>query len=166
MWRKIAKHFNKYPKRKKLAQKFLEYGLRIKDNKIYCGEIELSDSKIAKAFDVDRRAIDATIEVILKEPDLNKVFSKLRPTIHLKDVAPEMKWGVIEIIPSDPSMPGIIAEVAEIIANNNISIRQAIVDDFELSEEPRLFVVTEKQIPGSLIPKIRKAKGVKALLIY
>jgi predicted regulator of amino acid metabolism with ACT domain len=45
-------------------------------------------------------------------------------------------------------------------------MRQLIVDDFELSEEPRLFIVTENQIPGRLIPKIRNAKGVKALLIY
>ena len=88
------------------------------------------------------------------------------PTCHLKDVATNMNWGVIEIIPEDPSMPGIVAEVATIIAQNNISIRQSIVDDFELSEEPRLFIVTEKQIPGRLIPKIRNARGVKAVLIY
>ena len=166
MWKRIVKYFNNYPKRRKIAQKMLEYGLKIKDNKIYCGEIELSDSKIARAFDVDRRAITATIDVILKESELNKIFSKLKPTCHLKDVAPNMKWGVIEIIPEDPSMAGIVADVATIIAQNNISIRQAIVDDFELSEEPRLFIVTEKQLPGALIPKIRKAKGVKAVLIY
>jgi hypothetical protein len=166
MWRNIAKCFNKYPKRKKVAQKLLEYGLQVKNNKIYCGEIELSNSKIARALNTDRRSIDYTIDVISQQPELNKVFSKLRPTCHLKDVAPEMKWGVIEIIPVDPSLPGILAEVARIIADNNISIRQAIVDDFELSEEPRLFIVAEKQIPGMLIPKIRKAKGVKAVLIY
>lgn len=166
MWRKIAKYFNKYPKRKKIAQKMLEYGLRIDNKEIFCGNIELSDSKIARALNVDRRAIDATIDVIVDKPELYKVFSKLSPTCHLKDVAPEMKWGVVEIIPSDPSLPGIVADVATIIANNKISIRQAIVDDFELSEEPRLFIVTEKQIPGSLIPKLRNAKGVKALLIY
>ena len=166
MWKQFANFFNQYPKRRKIAQKMLEYGLRIKDNKIYCGEIELSDSKIARAFNVDRRAITATIDVILNKPELNKVFSELKPTCHLKDVAPNMNWGVIEIIPEDPSIPGIVADVATIIANNNISIRQAIVDDFELSEEPRLFIITEKQLPGILIPKIRKAKGVKAVLIY
>jgi len=166
MWRKLAKYFNKYPKRKRVAQKLLEYGLQIRDNKIYCGEMELSNSKIARALNTDRRSIDSTIEVITKQPELNKVFSKLRPTCHLKDVAREMNWGVIEIIPADPSQPGILAEVATIIADNNISVRQAIVDDFELSEEPRLFIVAEKQLPGSLIPKIRKAKGVKAVLIY
>ena len=166
MWRKIAKYFNKYPKRRKLAQKLLEYGLRVCDNKIYCGEIELSDSKISRAFDVDRRIISSTIKTILGKKDLERVFSRLKPTCHLKDVAPEMNWGVVEIIPEDASMPGILADVATTISKNNISIRQAIVDDFELSEEPRLFIVAEKEIPGLLIPKIRQAKGVKAVLIY
>ena len=166
MWKQIAKYFNKYPKRRKIAQKMIEYGLKIKDNKIYCGEIELSDSKIARAFDVDRRAIASTIDIIGKIPELNKIFSRLMPTCHLKDVAAKMSWGVIEIIPQDPSMPGIVADVATIIAQNNISIRQLIVDDFELSAEPRLFIVTEKQIPGRLLPKIKDAKGVKAVLIY
>ena len=166
MWKNISKYFKGYPKRKKVAQKMLEYGLKIKNKKIYCGEIELSDSKIARALNIDRRSITATVDTISNKPELNEIFSKLLPTCHLKEVAPEMKWGVIEIIPLDPSLPGILAEVASIISNNKISIRQTIVDDFELSEEPRLFIVTEKQIPGTLIPKIRKAKGVKALLIY
>ncbi len=166
MWKQFAKYFNAFPKRRKIAQKLLEYGLRVEGKRIYCGPVELSDSKIARALDVDRRAIAATIEVILNEPELKKVFTKLRPTCHLKDVAPNMNWGVIEIIPSDPSLPGIVADVAKIIADNEISIRQATVDDFELQEEPRLFIVTDQPIPGILIPTIRKAKGVKALLIY
>ena len=166
MWRKIAKYFNAYPKRRKLAQKLLEYGLKVSDNKIYCGEIELSDSKIARAFDVDRRIIADTIKTINDEKDLQKVFFQLKPTCHLKDVATEMNWGVIEIIPEDPSTPGILADVAKVVADAKISIRQAIVDDFEFSEEPRLFVVTERQVPGTLIPNIRKINGVKAVVLY
>ena len=166
MWKQIEHYFNAYPQRKKIAQKMLEYGLRIKNHSFYCGTIELADSKIARAFHVDRRAVTATRDIINAEPELSKIFSNLTPTCHLKDVAPHMNWGVIEIIPADPSMPGILAEVATIIAINNISIRQAIVDDFEFTEEPRLFIITEKQIPGVLLPKIRNAKGVKAVLIY
>lgn len=166
MWRQFAKYFNKYPKRKKLAKKLLEYGLKVKDNKIYCGEIELSDSKIARAFDTDRRIISSTIDTINNNDDLKKIFSNLIPTCHLKEVAPKMEWGVIEIIPTDPSMPGILADVANVVANAKISIRQAIVDDFELAEEPRVFIVTEKKIPGILIPKIREINGVKAVVIY
>lgn len=166
MWKQIAKYFNRYPKRRIIAQTLLEYGLRIENNKIYCGKIDLSDSKIARAIKVDRRAIPETITMIQKNHDLNKVFSKLKPTCHLKDVASEMKWGAIEIIPEDPSIPGILAGVANIVADANLSIRQAVVDDFEFSEEPRLYIVVEKQIPGILIPKIRNVKGVKAVVIY
>ena len=166
MWKQIEHYFNDYPQRKKIAQKMLEYGIKIQKNNFYCGSIELADSKIARAFQVDRRAVTATRDVINQETELIKIFSNLPPTCHLKDVAPHMKWGVIEIIPVDPSMPGILAEVATIIATNNISIRQAIVDDFEFTEEPRLFIITEKEIPGTLLTTIRNAKGVKAVLIY
>ncbi len=166
MWKQIEHYFNTYPQRKKIAQKMMEYGIQIHNNTFRCGQIELSDSKIARAFQVDRRAVTATRDVIKKEPELLKIFSNLTPTCHLKDVAPHMKWGIIEIIPVDPSMPGILAEVATIIATNNISIRQAIVDDFEFTEEPKVFIITEKQIPGNLLTTIRNAKGVKAVLIY
>jgi len=166
MWKQIEHYFTDYPQRKKIAQKMMEYGIQIHDNTFRCGQIELSDSKIARAFQVDRRAVIATRDTIKKEPELLKIFSHLTPTCHLKDVAPHMKWGVIEIIPIDPSMPGILAEVATIIASNNISIRQAIVDDFEFAEEPKVYIITEKQIPGTLLTDIRNAKGVKAVLIY
>ena len=166
MWRNIARYFNAYPKRRILAQKLLEYGLKVNKNKIYCGEIELSDAKIARAFDIDRRIIADTIKTINRVKDLQKVFYQLKPTCHLKDVAPEMEWGVIEIIPEDPRMPGILSNVASVVSDANIIIRQAIVDDFDLSEEPRLFIVVEKQVPGNIIPIIKKIKGVKAVVIY
>ena len=166
MWRHLARYFNAYPKRRILAQKLLEYGLKVNNNKIYCGEIELSDTKIARAFSIDRRIIADTIKTINKEKVLQKVFFQLKPTCHLKDVAREMDWGVIEIIPEDPRMPGILSNVAKVVSDANIIIRQAIVDDFELSEEPRLFIVVEKQVPGNIIPTIKKIKGVKAVVIY
>lgn len=166
MWKQISKHFEKYPQRKKIAQKMLKYGIKIKNNKLYLGEIKLSDTKIARALKTDRRAINATIKTIQKTKNLKKIFSKLEPTCHLKEVAPEMNWGVIEIIPKDPSQPGILSAIAKIISDNKISIRQAIVDDFEITDQPRLYVITEKNIPAKLIPKIKKSKGVKAVLIY
>lgn len=50
----------------------LSYGLRIKDGKIYCGSIELSFSKIARAIGVDRRAVMSTVETIEKRKKLGK----------------------------------------------------------------------------------------------
>jgi predicted regulator of amino acid metabolism with ACT domain len=165
MWNYIAHYFDNYPKQKRIAQKMLEYGLSIKNDHIYCGSIELSDSKIARALSTDRRAIKATITTISKEEKLKKIFSKLRPTCHLKDMASEMGWDVLEIIPTNASQPGILAQVSQIIADEQINIRQAIVDDIEITEEPHLFVVTETRIPPRIIPKIKDIPTVKAVLL-
>jgi uncharacterized protein len=165
MWNYIASYFKQYPKQKKIAQKMLEHGLSIKNNHITCGSIALSDTKIARALTVDRRAIKATINTINKHQKLKNIFSKLRPTCHLKNMAPEMGWDVLEIIPTNASQPGILAQIATIIADENINIRQAIVDDIEITEEPHLFVVTETKIPPEIIPKIRNIPSVKSVLL-
>jgi len=164
MWKDISSYFEAYPKQKKIAQKMLEYGLSIKDQNLYCGPIELSDSKIARALELDRRAVKATIDTIQKHTKLVKIFSQLKPTCHLRDMAHTMGWDVLEIIPNNASEPGILAQVATIIAEENISIRQAIVDDFEINEEPRLFVITEKRIPPHIIPKIKDISSVKSVI--
>jgi uncharacterized protein len=164
MWKDILPYFEPYPKQKLIAQKMLEYGLSIKNDHLYCGSIELSDSKIARAIHLDRRAVKTTIETIQKHPKLMKIFSQLKPTCHLRDMAHEMGWDVLEIIPTNASSPGILAQVATIIAEENISIRQAIVDDFEINEEPRLFVITEQPIPPQIIPKIKNIKTVKSVI--
>jgi hypothetical protein len=165
MWTYISNYFEPYPKQKIIAQKMLEYGLSIKNNHLYCGSIQLSDTKIARALNIDRRAIKATIDTINKHQKLRNIFSKLQPTCHLKDMATEMGWDVLEIIPKDASQPGILAQVAQIIADEHINIRQAIVDDIEITEEPHLFVVTETRIPPHIIPKIKDIPSVKAVLI-
>jgi len=166
MWKKIYSYFEKYPAQQKVVAAMLSYGLSVKNGKIYCGDIELSASKMARALKVDRRAIIMTADTIMKHKELRDFFSNLVPTCNFKEVASTVGWGVIEIIPKDASMPGILADVARIIADENISIRQAIVDDYVLKEEPRLYLITEKPLKGIMIEKIKKAKGVKGIVTY
>lgn len=144
----------------------MQYGLRVRDNKVFCYDIEISDTAIARATGVDRRLIATTVKTISSEPGLQEIFSKLTPICHLKDMAPSMGWGVIEIEPDNASKPGILAGVAGIIAKRGISIRQATVDDPEMTDEPRLFIITESMIPVRLIPEIKKVEGVKRIIIY
>jgi predicted regulator of amino acid metabolism with ACT domain len=73
---------------------------------------------------------------------------------------------VVEITPINAKTPGILAKSASLIADKGISIRQAIVDDPELSPEPRLVFITEKKIPGELIPKFLKIHGVAKVAVY
>lgn len=166
MWKKIISYFGRQSAQQKVIQLFLSYGLSIRKGKVYCGNIELSFSKIARAINVDRRVIMNAIEIIERNKELKKIFSNLMPTCSFKELAPKMGWGVVEIIPKDASMPGIIASVSGIIAREGISIRQANVDDYIIAEEPKLFIVTEKPIPAKLIKKLRKAKGVIGVTVY
>ncbi len=166
MWDKIANYFEKYPSQAKVARYLLKYGLRIDKDQVMCGEVQIADSAIARAAGVDRRVVKSTVETIKSDPTLLRFFSQLLPTNHLKNAASAMGWSAIEIVPMNAHEPGIIASVAEILARANISIRQAIVDDPMTSEEPKLFIVTENQVPSDLIPAIRQARGVKGVTIY
>lgn len=162
----IDEYFEKFPKKKKVVYSLLTYGLKIKNNKIYCGPIEISDSKFARAIGIDRKVAVSTIKALKGNSKLWNFFSNLQPTCSLEEAAPMIGWGVLEIIPGDPSTPGIIAGVSTILAKEGISIRQAIGNDYSLHNRPRLYIITEKDIPLELIKKIKKVKGIKGVTIF
>lgn len=165
MWELLTRYFERFPAQSRVAETLMRYGLSVRPDGVYCGEIAVSDTALARACKVDRRIISATIETIRREPELQAVYTRLEPTCLLKNAAPALKWGVVEIVPTDPHQPGILAHVAGIIASRGISIRQAIVDDPELVDEPRLYIVTEDPIPMDVIGAIKNGPGVKSVVI-
>lgn len=165
MWDLLERFFSRYPAQSRVAKLMLNRGLSVRDGGVWAGEIELTDTAIARAAGVDRRVVKATVETISENPELEKVFSRLAPTCHLRDAAPGLGWGVLEIVPTDASQPGILSGVANAIAEEGISIRQAIVDDPEFSEEPRLFIITERPVPPDLLPDIQSISGVLEVVI-
>ena len=165
MWSAIKKFFFSYPAQEKVAKLILKYGLSVKNGKIYCEDIEIPSIRISKSLGVDRRVITSTIETISKNKELKEFFQELHPVPFFRDIAKIRDWGVVEIVPADPSMTGILANVSKIIADSGISIRQAITEDPEFSEEATLIIICEKEIPASIIPKIRKVEGVTKVII-
>ena len=165
MWAKLKPHFKGFPAQERVAQVMVNYGLRVKDGAVYAGEIALTDSAIARAVGVDRRVVTATLKTIEKVPQLRDFFAKLWPVCHLGNVAPTMGWGAIEILPTNASKPGILAGTSAIIAEAGISIRQVVVDDPEIVEDPRALLITEKPVPERLLPRIRNLDGVRGVVI-
>ncbi len=166
MWSNISQYFDKYPAQEKVAQMMMELGLSVRDGTPYCANIRLSLSALADACGTDRRIVTATIETIEASKVLKDIFENLQPTCSFKNLAPIMKWGVLEIVPDDVNQSGIISEVSGIIAKEGISIRQFIADDPDVYAEPRAFMVTSTPIPGRLLQKIKSVKGVSAVVIY
>jgi uncharacterized protein len=166
MWQVLIEHFRRYPAQERVVRLMIEHGLRIHNNAICAGNIEIADTAIARAADVDRRIVRSTVETILADPRLSHVFSRLAPTLHLRDVAPDLGCGVVEISVADPRQPGILAGVSRIISEAHLSVRQAIVEDPDFTEEPKLVVVTEDRVPGAIIPLLQAVPGVRGVTVY
>jgi len=166
MWARFRSHFKGFPAQEKVAQLLVFHGLRVRDGNVLAGEIKISDTALARAAGVDRRVVTATVATIGSIEELKTFFDRLLPVCHLRDVAPLMNWGAIEIVPTNASKPGILAGVAAIIAQAGISIRQVIMDDPEIVDDPHGFIVTEAPVPERLLPQIKQVDGVKSVVLH
>lgn len=167
MWSSIKKCLEGYPERLKVARVLVENGLSVRNGKIYLNEIEIPPVRVARVARVDRRTVKETLNSIKTNRELRPIFEGIRSAGHsLKEIAKHLNLGVIEITPVDAKIPGILANSALILAKSGLSIRQAIVDDPELSPEPKLTLIAEKKIPGELISKLLKVKGIAKISVY
>jgi predicted regulator of amino acid metabolism with ACT domain len=167
MWDKVVKNLGKYPERLAVAKILIKNGLSIIEGTIYCDNIKISLNGISRAAKVDRRTVTKTINMIESDPELSLIFNSIKPSgLSLRNVARYLNLGVIEITPVDAKRPGILAAASSLIAAKKISIRQAIVDDPELTPEPKLILIAEKKIPGELINDLLKTKGILKISVY
>ncbi len=161
MWSNVKTYFEDHPERLKVTRVLIENGLGVRAGRIYLNEIEIPPVRVARAAGVDRRTVKETLTAIGANRELRQIFEKIRSAGHsLKEIAKHLNLGVVEITPVDAKTPGILANSAMILAKSGLSIRQAIVDDPELSPEPKLTLIVEKKIPGELISELLNVKGV------
>ncbi len=161
----IDEHFGRYPSQGKVAEVMLRFGICSKDGRAYAGDVEIADSALSRAAGVDRRVVRSTLERMASEPALNDIFSKLRPILLMDGIAPALGCSTIEIIPTDATMPGILADIASAICEAGLSIRQAVVDDVGEKGVPHLIVVVDGNVPPEVIPSIRRCRGVSGVII-
>jgi len=167
MWNSAKKYFEGHSERLNVARVLIENGLSVRNGKIYVNEIEIPPVRVARTAGVDRRTVVETLKAIESNRELRLIFQDIRSAGHsLREIAKHLDLGVVEITPVDAKTPGILAGSAMILANNGLSIRQAIVDDPELSPEPKLTLIVEKKIPGELISELLNVKGVAKVSVY
>lgn len=160
----LDKAFSGRRSQRKVAYFMLRNGVSVRDYGLFFAGVELADVKLARTLNVDRRVIKATVETISGDRSLKEIFSKLGSTVLLKDVARSLGFGAIEIIPKNASARGIVANVAKLISDEGISIRQITTED-PMFSDAEMTVVTEKPIPRNLIDHLLKIKGVKKVVV-
>ena len=167
LWKKIAEYLQAHPERLSVAKVLVENGLSVKNGTIYCGDIAISSIGLSRVARVDRRTVIKTVKTIEENSELKEIFSKIKPAgTSLVEIARYLKLGVIEITPTNARTPGILAASAQLLADRDINIRQAIVDDPELSPEPKLILIAEEKIPGELISEFLKINGISKVSIF
>jgi hypothetical protein len=155
----------RYPSQRKVAKKLLEYGIRVQDGVAFCGDVEQTDAGIARACEVDRRVVRTTLEHISSTPELNRIFSKLRPMLSMIDMADEIGCSALVIIPTDARIPGIIADVTTVLYNSGITLKQAVVSNNGEWDRSTLEIVVDGRLQENVIMMLKSCRGVASVLI-
>ena len=167
MWNEITKHLRGYPARLAVAKLLIENGISVRNGKTYCGKIMISSRALSKAADVDQRTVNRTIRTIEENPQLATFFRNIKPAgPSIIEVAKFLGFGVVEIVPKDAKKYGILAASTSLLASRRLSVRQAIVEDPELTPEPKLTLIVEKKIPGEVVAKLLDLEGISRVTVY
>ncbi|MCH3977386.1 MAG: regulator of amino acid metabolism, contains ACT domain protein [Candidatus Methanomethylophilus sp.] len=161
----IQKYFGRHPSQMAVARLLLSQGLSVHDGYIWCGDIRQADTSVAEAAKVDRRVVRSAVERIMGEPELLALYSKLRCMVLLSDVAKELGCSVIEVIPTDEKVPGIMSGIMDIIFKAGINVKQAVVSEPADDGQSHLILITEGEMPGTVISAVRESFGVASVII-
>jgi predicted regulator of amino acid metabolism with ACT domain len=162
MFDEIMEKFEGSPSQQEVVRLLLERGFSVsEEGRVVSGGIEIPDTQIARELGVDRRVVDATTDAILADDDLRPIFRNISSIPSLRDLAPVLDLTVLTVEVRDAEQSGIVATVTSMIADRGVSIRQAITEDPEFTDEPRLYVITGEALPGELLTDLKDLAFVR-----
>jgi predicted regulator of amino acid metabolism with ACT domain len=162
MFDEILEKFEGSPSQQAVIRLFLERGFSVnEEGRVVSGGIEIPYTGIARELDVDRRVVDSTTDAILDDPDLKRIFTNISSVPSLMDLAPVLDLTVLTVEVDAADEAGIVAEVTGILADNGVSIRQVLSEDPEFTDDPKLYVITDAELPGELLVEIRELGYVR-----
>ncbi|OVE83660.1 hypothetical protein [Natronolimnobius baerhuensis] len=166
MFDEIMEKFEGSPSQQAVIRLLLERGFSVNDDgRVVSGGIEIPNTGIAREIDVDRRVVDSTTDAILEDPELRRIFQNISQVPSLMDLAPVLDLTVLSIAVDDAEREGIVSQVTGTLADNGISIRQTISEDPEFTDEPRLYLVTDENLSGTVITDLRALEFVRKIEI-
>ncbi|AUV83764.1 amino acid-binding protein [Salinigranum rubrum] len=166
MFDEIMQKFEGSPSQQAVIRLLLERGFSVNDDgRVVSGGIEIPNTGIAREIGVDRRVVDSTTDAILADPQLRRIFQNISSIPSLMDLAPVLDLTVLTVEVDDADAPGIVAQVTTLIADRDISIRQTVSEDPEFTDDPKLYLVTDGDIPGDLLTELSDLAFVRRVSI-
>lgn len=161
---KVSAFFGGHPAQLKVAKMIMVRGISVVDGKAMCGDIEQSDSAIARAADVDRRVVRTTLERISSDQEMDAIFRRIRPMLNMTDMASGIGCTSFDIIPTDSKVPGILASITTNLYNAKYSIRQIVIDEDEMGKAI-LSVIVEGSVSPEDIASLKGCTGVDRIVL-
>lgn len=162
MFDEIMGKFEDSPGQQQVIRLLLERGFSVNDDgRVVSGSIEIPDTQVAREAGVDRRVVNATTEAILADETLAPIFRNISQIPSLMDLAPVIDLTVVTVTVEAADEPGIVAAVTQQFADRGISLRQTISEDPEFTDEPRLYVVVDGELPGDLVTELTNLPFVR-----
>ncbi|SEW17707.1 amino acid-binding protein [Halobacterium jilantaiense] len=164
MFEDIMQKFEGSPGQQAVIRLLLERGFSVNDDgRVVSGDIEIPYTQVAQEAGVDRRVVDSTTEAILADDELTRIFQNISQIPSLMDLAPVLDLHVVTVAVQDADEPGIVADVTGLLADRGISIRQTISEDPEFTDEPRLYLVTDEELPGEVFTELASMPFVRSV---
>jgi len=164
MFDEIMRKFEGSPSQQAVIRLLLERGFSVNDEgRVVSGSIEIPNTQIAREIDVDRRVVDSTTGAILDDEQLRRIFQNISSIPSLMDLAPVLDLTVLTVEVTDADESGIVATVTGLLADNDISIRQTVSEDPEFTDDPRLYLVTDADIPGEVLNELKDLEFVRKI---
>jgi hypothetical protein len=166
MFDEIMRKFEGSPSQQAVIRLLLERGFSVNDDgRVVSGGIEIPNTGIAREIGVDRRVVDSTTDAILADPELRRIFQNISSIPSLMDLAPVLDLTVLTVEVDDADAPGIVSAVTTLIADHDISIRQTISEDPEFTDDPKLYLITDSDLPGDLLTELSELDFVRRVSI-
>ena len=159
---RIMGKFEESPGQRAVVELLLERGFSVnEEGRVVSGGIEIPYTQIAEEAGVDRRVVDSTTDAVLADDELGDIFRNISSIPSFRDVAPVLGLSVLTIRVEDAASTGVVAEIARVIAEEDVSIRQAVTDDPYFTDEPRFTVITNGDVSGELIKRVSELEFVE-----
>lgn len=155
-----------HTKKLEVLRVLLKYGLSVREDVIVLGErIRIPYKSVATEAGVDRRTVIETVKAIRESDFLKEFFAKLKPAgPSLVEVSKLLGYRCL-IVETHEDRPGILAWVANALAEKNINILQVVAEDPNIYEEPKLYVVVSANVPSEVIDRILEHPAIKRVSI-
>lgn len=166
MWRKAYAKFMRQKGRLEVVRRMVQLGISV-DNKrrMFIGNLEVYDTAMARATGVDRRVVRNTRNQIFEDKELRDIFTKVKPVgTSLVEIAGLLGYTVL-VVSADPYRPGVIAGVTSALSKAGIVIRQALADDPDMTQDPKLTLVVEGKVPHAVLSRIQETDSVRSITL-